>query len=67
MKFRVFNRWGDLVYEVSELAPNSSTQAWDGRFKGEVLGSDVFVWSAEIEFIDGVTLDYAGDVLLLDH
>ncbi|WP_367391361.1 gliding motility-associated C-terminal domain-containing protein [Lewinella sp. LCG006] len=66
MKFRVFNRWGDLVYEVSELAPNSSTQAWDGRFKGEVLGSDVFVWSAEIEFIDGVTLDYAGDVLLLD-
>jgi gliding motility-associated-like protein len=65
--FRVFNRWGSLVYEVNDLQPNSTTQAWDGRFKGEILGSDVFVWSAEIEFIDGVTLDYAGDVLLLDH
>ncbi|WP_026211381.1 T9SS C-terminal target domain-containing protein [Lewinella cohaerens] len=63
--FRVFNRWGDLLFEAKELLPNSNTMTWDGRYQGEILGSDVFVWSAEIEFIDGVTLDYSGDVLLL--
>jgi gliding motility-associated-like protein len=63
--FRVFNRWGDLVYETTGLLPNSNDQAWDGRFDGKELGNEVFVWSAEIEFIDGKVLDYGGDVLLL--
>lgn len=63
--FRVFNRWGDLVYEQSELLPNSSEGTWNGRFNGSPLDSDVYVWSAEIEFIDGLILPYAGDVLLL--
>ncbi|MEL6659600.1 MAG: gliding motility-associated C-terminal domain-containing protein [Bacteroidota bacterium] len=65
-KFRVFNRWGDLIFEQSSLLPNSSTGAWDGRFQGDILGSDVFVWLAEIEFIDGRVIPYSGDVLLLN-
>ena len=63
--FRVFNRWGDLVYEQTELLPNSAEGTWNGRFNGKLLGGDVYVWSADIEFIDGVVLPYAGDVLLL--
>lgn len=63
--FRVFNRWGDLVYERAELLPNAVEGTWDGRFGGELLGGDVYVWSADIEFIDGQRLPYAGDVLLL--
>ena len=65
VNFRVFNRWGDLIYERPELLPNTTTGTWDGRFKGELLGSDVFVWSADIEFIDGRVIPYSGDVLLL--
>ena len=64
--FRVFNRWGDLIFERSSLFPNSSSDTWDGRFQGEILDSGVFVWSAEIEFIDGVVIPYRGDVLLLN-
>ncbi len=64
--FRVFNRWGDLIFEQSTLSPNSNTNAWDGRFQGEILDNGVFVWSAEIEFIDGRVIPYSGDVLLLN-
>ncbi|MEL6972822.1 MAG: gliding motility-associated C-terminal domain-containing protein, partial [Bacteroidota bacterium] len=64
--FRVFNRWGDLIFEQASLLPNSNTGTWDGRFQGDILDSAVFVWLAEIEFIDGRVIPYSGDVLLLN-
>lgn len=65
LNFKVFNRWGSLIAENEDILPNSNQAAWDGRFNGEVLGADIFVWSAEILFVDGVIRTYSGDVLLL--
>ena len=62
--FRVFSRWGELVHETSEFPPNTIESGWDGFFKGEKMDPAVFVYYAEIEFIDGVTLTYKGDVTL---
>lgn len=62
--FRVFSRWGELVFERRDFAANDESSGWDGKFKGKPLGQGVFAWFAEIEFIDGVTGLYEGDVLL---
>ncbi len=63
--FLIFNRWGDLVYEQFNFQPNDPVQGWDGYYNGLPLNSGVYVYTAEIEFIDGEKVVYKGDVVLL--
>ena len=63
--FQVFGRWGELIYKAENFQPNDSEFGWDGKFKGDELDSGVYVWIANVEFIDGKTSIYEGDVSLL--
>ncbi len=63
--FLVFNRWGESVFEYYDFEPNNPTYGWDGTHRGEPMDPAVFVWFAEIEFIDGTTELYEGDVVLM--
>ncbi len=63
--FQIFNRWGEIVFEGTNFAPNDETVAWDGRFRGELMNPAVFVYIAEIEFTDGEVEMFYGDVTLL--
>jgi hypothetical protein len=62
---RVYSRWGELVFGRENFAPNLPAQGWDGRWRGETVGAGLFVWQAEVEFIDGVRQQYKGDVLVV--
>ncbi|MEM8909737.1 MAG: gliding motility-associated C-terminal domain-containing protein, partial [Bacteroidota bacterium] len=64
-QFQVFSRWGELVFSANGFLPNQRDFGWDGRFRGEALNNGVFVYFAEIEFIDGVKKMYKGDVVLM--
>jgi len=35
----VFDRWGELIFETSNL-----NEGWDGYYKGVVVQNDVYVW-----------------------
>ncbi len=63
--FRIFSRWGDLIYEQPTMVPNDGQFGWDGTWNGSDLTSGVFIWIADITFIDGVSLVYSGDVTIL--
>jgi|GEM_PF-316888 len=63
--FTVFDRWGSLVFEGSGIEPNQLNQGWDGRFKGELMNPAVFVYYAEILFIDGSKKELSGDITLI--
>ena len=63
--FKVFNRWGALMYEGTDLAPNQAASGWDGIFQGELMNSGVYVWMAEIEYLDGEVLLMSGDVTIV--
>lgn len=63
-KFQIFTRWGELVFTDEDFQPNTPDHGWDGFFKGEKLNPNVFVYYAEIEFIDGIVEIYKGDVIL---
>ncbi len=64
-KFRIFNRWGALIFEMNDGWINSSSFGWDGRFKGTILNPQTLVYFAEIEFLDGLMIRYEGDIILL--
>jgi gliding motility-associated-like protein len=61
---QVFDRWGNAIYRKDDILPNDHTVAWDGTFRGRFVGQEVYVYSAEIEFVDGSSRLYKGDVLV---
>lgn len=65
---RIFDRWGELVFESTPgnmFSNDDTTGGWDGSFRGENMNPGVYVYLAEISFIDGITLLYRGDVTII--
>ncbi len=63
--FRIFDRWGSLVFERGATPSQSEALRWDGRFNGNILPKGIYVWMAEVIYIDGISQQISGDVLLL--
>jgi len=63
--FKIFDRWGETIYEGYELTVNNIKNTWDGSFKGEPLNGGVYVWLMEVSFPDGSTEIYKGNTTLI--
>lgn len=63
--FLVFDRWGESVYEYHDFDPDEPAYGWDGTHRGDKMNPAVFVWFAIIEFVDGKTELFEGDVILV--
>ncbi len=63
--FSVFDRSGGMVFRQTDLSPNDPAAGWDGTARGRYLNPGVFVWVAEIEFVDGEVEVFRGDVMVL--
>ncbi len=62
--FLIFDRWGETMFEYYDFQPNDPAYGWDGTFRGELLNPAVFVYFAEVEFIDGSIELFEGDVTI---
>jgi len=65
LSLQVFDRWGEALIALKDFLPNNPTIGWDGSYKGEPMNPGVFVWVAEIEFIDGKREVFQGDVTVV--
>ena len=63
--FRVFSRWGELLYEFYNFPPNEPIYGWNGKHREEEMNPAVFAYMVEVEFVDGVEKLYKGDVQLV--
>ncbi|MBX2928170.1 MAG: gliding motility-associated C-terminal domain-containing protein [Saprospiraceae bacterium] len=63
--FMVFNRWGEAVFEVYNFPPNDPAYGWDGNHRARLYNSAVFVYFAEVQFIDGSVKLFKGDATLM--
>ncbi len=61
----IFDRWGNQIFRNTNFAPNDVNFGWDGEFSGQKMNNDVFVYVAEIEFIDGKVEVFRGDFTLI--
>jgi gliding motility-associated-like protein len=59
---RIFDRWGDTIFEETDIKPNDTTRGWDGNFKNSPVNPGVFIWNCEVIFLDGRTKVLKGDV-----
>lgn len=58
--FRVFNRWGQLVFSTTQIGPY-----WDGRVDGKTQGSGTFVWMVKGTDFTGKVISKKGTVALI--
>jgi PKD repeat protein len=60
-KLQIFNRWGVLIYESTDLH-----KGWDEYFKsGDLANQGVYVWKAKGQYANGTYFDKVGDVTFL--
>ena len=60
MRFTIWNRWGQKVFETS-----NPDEGWDGKVKGVVQPMDVYAYTLEVEFFDGTKASRKGDITLI--
>ena len=58
--FRIYNRWGELVYETGRL-----NEGWDGTIKGNLQNGGAFVWVAQGKDINGKIVTDKGSFILI--
>jgi gliding motility-associated-like protein len=63
--FRIFNRWGELVFEKNNFPANDPSYGWDGRIKGVIGPPDVYVYTADVICENGISFIYKGNVSIL--
>ena len=60
MNFRIYNRWGQLVFESG-----SPAYGWDGTFKGVLQPMDVYAYTLIVQYGDGTVVNKKGDITLI--
>ena len=62
---RIFNRWGQPVFERLNFTANSATDGWDGNFGGKPASADVYVYIMEVVCENNTIVSYKGNIALL--
>jgi gliding motility-associated-like protein len=62
--FRIFTRFGALIYEKANFDINDPTTGWDGRINGVAASPDVYVYTAEVLCTGGSSFTYKGNITL---
>ncbi len=64
--YKIYDRWGNLIFNRNNFMPNDLNSSWDGSYAGgsDVL-SGVYVWFVEVQFLDGIIETYTGTVSLI--
>ena len=61
----IFNRWGQVVFEKRNFAPNDEASGWDGTFNGKPAPSDVYIYTIQILCDNATLIPYHGNVTLI--
>ncbi|MEM6376925.1 MAG: gliding motility-associated C-terminal domain-containing protein [Bacteroidota bacterium] len=59
-EFKVFNRWGQIVYDNE-----TPETGWDGNVNGNPAPADVYIYKISVRFPDGRTEENSGEVTLI--
>lgn len=60
LTFRIYNRWGEKVFETHD-----KNIGWDGIYKGMLQEMEVYTYAVEATLINGETVPLKGNITLL--
>jgi gliding motility-associated-like protein len=62
---RIFNRWGQIVFEQTNFPVNDAAYGWNGTFKGNNAVPDVYVYQLEVFCENSQIIRFDGNVALI--
>ncbi|MBX9784788.1 MAG: PKD domain-containing protein [Chitinophagaceae bacterium] len=62
---RIYNRWGNLVFEKIYFDPNNPSLGWNGKINGTDAPPGVYSYSAQVICGDGGIIPLQGTVMLI--
>ncbi|MEM1328654.1 MAG: gliding motility-associated C-terminal domain-containing protein, partial [Bacteroidota bacterium] len=63
---QIYNRWGDKVFEQTNVEINNPLSGWDGRtFNNQSVNTNVFVYLIKLNYVDGTSELLEGSVMRL--
>jgi gliding motility-associated-like protein len=62
---RIFNRWGEVVFEQRDFPVNSPQNGWDGRYKGNKPAPEVYIYQVEVFCENGEIIRFEGNIALI--
>jgi gliding motility-associated-like protein len=63
--FRIFDRWGELIFQASDFESNDKNGGWDGTFRQKNMPIGTYAWAIEVMYIDGSVELFKGATTLL--
>jgi gliding motility-associated-like protein len=64
--FRVYDRWGGMIWETQEGVTNTPDYGWGGTFSGnKAVPTGIYLWSARLVYPDGKKQELSGEVSLI--
>ena len=61
----IYDRWGEQVFQKSNILPNDPAEGWDGKLKGTRLHNGVYTYIATLVFRDGIERTYKGTITII--
>jgi gliding motility-associated-like protein len=65
LSFRIFDRWGQLLYENSDFMVNDTDNGWDGTFRGKPAEAGTYIWSMTIQSPEEDQETQSGQTMLI--
>ncbi len=62
---RIYDRWGELLFERKGFAPNDPELGWDGTYRGQTVGPGVYVFHLVVEMADDTSVELTGNVTVV--
>lgn len=62
---RIFNRWGEMVYQRTNFAANDASAGWNGRYKGVSANPDVYTYIIEVICDNSEVIPFKGNITLI--
>lgn len=63
--YRIYDRWGELLYEEKDFNVNDKAAGWDGIYRSKNMSAGVYIWYVEVRYENGSTQTLKGDVTLI--
>jgi gliding motility-associated-like protein len=61
---KIYDRWGNQLFERLDMTPGDLDDGWDGNFKGEPMQPGVYVFVAELDYED-ISETVSGSITLV--
>lgn len=62
----IYSRTGAQVFEQHDFLPNDPKKGWNGQWNGQRVQAGVYLWVAELVFLDGTLQRFDGSITVVE-